>query len=42
MKIIGLLGCTEYPLAIDNTNSVLSIINPVDLQVKAAVNYSLE
>ena len=36
-----ILGCTEYPLVVDEGNSVLSIINPVHLQVEAAVEYSL-
>lgn len=36
-----ILGCTEYPLAIDATNSVLPILDPVRLQTAAAVNYAL-
>ncbi|MBS0584899.1 MAG: amino acid racemase [Verrucomicrobia bacterium] len=35
------LGCTEYPLVIDETNSVLPIIDPVRLQTASAVNYAL-
>lgn len=36
-----ILGCTEYPLVVDQTNSVLPIIDPVNLQVEAAVDYAL-
>lgn len=35
------LGCTEYPLVIDATNSVLPILDPVCLQTSAAVDYAL-
>lgn len=35
------LGCTEYPLIVDQTNSVLPIINPVYLQAQRAVNFAL-
>lgn len=35
------LGCTEYPLVIDETNSVLPIIDPVCLQTSFAVDYAL-
>lgn len=35
------LGCTEYPLVIDQTNSALPIIDPVYLQAKSAVDYAL-
>lgn len=35
------LGCTEYPLMIDETNSVLPIIDPVRLQTSCAVSYAL-
>ena len=36
------LGCTEYPLLINKENSVLSIIDPVQLQCKAAVDFALQ
>lgn len=35
------LGCTEYPLVVDVTNSALTIVDPVQLQAKAAVDYAL-
>ena len=35
------LGCTEYPLVVDETNSVLPIIDPVRLQTSFAVDYAL-
>ncbi len=35
------LGCTEYPLVVDETNSVLPIIDPVCLQTSFAVDYAL-
>lgn len=35
------LGCTEYPLVVDETNSILPIIDPVVLQVKSAVDDAL-
>jgi aspartate racemase len=35
------LGCTEYPLVVDETNSVLPIIDPVRLQTSSAINYAL-
>jgi aspartate racemase len=35
------LGCTEYPLVVDETNSALPIIDPVRLQTSSAVNYAL-
>lgn len=35
------LGCTEYPLVVDETNSVLPIIDPVRLQTSSAVDYAL-
>lgn len=35
------LGCTEYPLVIDETNSVLPIIDPVCLQTSSAIQYAL-
>ena len=35
------LGCTEYPLVIDQKNSMLPVIDPVVLQVANAVDYSL-
>lgn len=36
-----ILGCTEYPLVVNQDNSPLPIINPVDLQAQAAVDYAL-
>ncbi|KKQ33612.1 MAG: Aspartate racemase [candidate division TM6 bacterium GW2011_GWF2_37_49] len=36
------LGCTEFPLLVDSGNSVLPIINPVQLQCAAAVEFALE
>lgn len=36
-----ILGCTEYPLVVDQINSVLPIVNPVTLQIKLAVDYAL-
>lgn len=36
-----ILGCTEYPLVVDKTNSILPIIDPVPLQTLAAVDYAL-
>jgi aspartate racemase len=36
-----ILGCTEYPLVVDASNSILPIINPVYLQAVAAVDYAL-
>ena len=36
-----ILGCTEYPLVVDETNSVLPIIDPVRLQTSSAVDYAL-
>lgn len=36
-----ILGCTEYPLVVNQENSVLPIINPVQLQAVAAVEYAL-
>mgnify|MGYP000899728202 FL=1 len=35
------LGCTEYPLVLDNMNTVLEIIDPVELQARSAVDYAL-
>lgn len=35
------LGCTEYPLVVDASNSVLPIVDPVELQAIAAVDYAL-
>lgn len=35
------LGCTEYPLVVDKTNSALPIIDPVYLQVQSAVEFAL-
>jgi len=36
------LGCTEFPLLIDRSNSMLPIINPVELQCTAAVEFALK
>lgn len=36
-----ILGCTEYPLVVDETNSALPIIDPVNLQTASAVNFAL-
>lgn len=36
------LGCTEYPLAVDETNSVLPIIDPVKLQTSSAIDYAID
>lgn len=36
------LGCTEYPLVVNQSNSVLPIIDPVQLQTSAAVEFALE
>lgn len=36
-----ILGCTEYPLVVDKSNSILPIVNPVVLQAASAVNYVL-
>lgn len=36
-----ILGCTEYPLVVHQENSMLPVIDPVQLQTTAAVNYSL-
>lgn len=36
------LGCTEYPLVVDNTNSELPIVDPVYLQAINAVEYVLK
>lgn len=35
------LGCTEYPLIVEQANSVLPIIDPVYLQAQSAVDYAL-
>lgn len=35
------LGCTEYPLVVDKTNSVLPIVDPVYLQAIHAVEFAL-
>ena len=35
------LGCTEYPLVVDQANSALPIIDPVYLQAQSAVEYAL-
>jgi aspartate racemase len=36
-----ILGCTEFPLLVNSTNSKLPIINPVELQCKAALDFAL-
>lgn len=36
-----ILGCTEYPLVVNQSNSVLPIIDPVQLQTTAAVYFAL-
>lgn len=36
------LGCTEFPLLVDSSNSTLPIINPVQLQCTAAVDFALK
>lgn len=36
-----ILGCTEYPLIVDQNNSMLPIVDPVRLQAVTAVNYAL-
>lgn len=36
------LGCTEFPMLIDSSNSLLPIINPVQLQCHAAVDFALQ
>lgn len=35
------LGCTEYPLVVNQDNSSLPIIDPVQLQTSAAVDFAL-
>ena len=35
------LGCTEYPLVVNQSNSILPIIDPVQLQTSAAVDSAL-
>lgn len=37
-----ILGCTEFPLLVDASNSKLPIINPVELQCRAAVDFALD
>ena len=36
-----ILGCTEFALAVDESNSALPIIDPVVLQVNSAVDFAL-
>ena len=36
------LGCTEFPLVVDQTSSVLPIIDPVMIQSERALNFALE
>lgn len=38
---VVILGCTEYPMVVNSSNSALPIVDPVYLQCVAAVNYSL-
>lgn len=35
------LGCTEFPMLVSAENSVLPIVDPIALQVKAAVDFAL-
>jgi aspartate racemase len=35
------LGCTEYPLVLNQTNSILPLVNPAHLQALAAVDFAL-
>lgn len=35
------LGCTEYPLVVDQATSALPVINPVHLQAERAVEFAL-
>ncbi len=37
-----ILGCTEYPLVVDQSNSILPIVDPVYLQAVSAVNFALQ
>jgi aspartate racemase len=37
-----ILGCTEYPMVVDQNSSVLPIIDPMYLQALACVEYVLE
>jgi aspartate racemase len=39
---VVILGCTEFPLVVTYDNSILPIINPVNLQCEAAVNFALK
>ncbi len=36
------IGCTEFPLLLNQKNSALQMIDPVYLQTRAAVDYALE
>jgi aspartate racemase len=36
------LGCTEFPMLVDSSNSSLPIINPVELQCYSAVEFALK
>lgn len=36
------LGCTEYPLVVDQENSILPVIDPVVLQATHAVDFALD
>lgn len=36
------LGCTEYPLVVNETNSALPIIDPIRLQTSSAIDYVLQ
>lgn len=37
-----ILGCTEFPLVVDQGNSVLPIVDPVILQTSHAVHFALQ
>ncbi len=36
-----IIGCTEYPMALDQSNSALPIIDSIVLQTKAAISYAI-
>ncbi len=36
---VVILGCTEYPMVVDKSNSALPIIDPVKIQAKYAVDF---
>ncbi len=37
-----ILGCTEYPMVVDDSNSILPITDPVKIQAKYAVDFALK